>query len=87
MFDNIVAATSQVFAVTGQAFVVLAVNTTYFAANNEYGLKDGVTCFRVSQYFTRILVRHNLKKIRFHDLRHTYATLMLHGGVSLKDIQ
>ena len=41
----------------------------------------------VSQHFTRILKRHNLKKIRFHDLRHTCATLLLDGGVSLKDIQ
>lgn len=42
----------------------------------------------VSQHFTRnILARHKLKKIRFHDLRHTCATLLLDGGVSLKDIQ
>ena len=42
----------------------------------------------VSQHFSRnILQRHKLKKIRFHDLRHTCATLLLDGGVSLKDIQ
>lgn len=42
----------------------------------------------VSQHFTRnILQRYDLKRIRFHDLRHTCATLLLDGGVSLKDIQ
>ena len=42
----------------------------------------------VSQHFSRnILKRYKLKKIRFHDLRHTCATLLLDGGVSLKDIQ
>ena len=28
-----------------------------------------------------------LKKIRFHDLRHSCATLMRHEGVRLEDIQ
>ena len=42
----------------------------------------------ISQRFTRnILKRHGLKPIRFHDLRHTCATLLLDGGVTLKDIQ
>jgi integrase len=26
-------------------------------------------------------------KIRFHDLRHTHATLLLEAGVSLKEVQ
>lgn len=42
----------------------------------------------ISQRFSRnILQRYGLKKIRFHDLRHTCATLLLDGGVTLKDIQ
>lgn len=28
-----------------------------------------------------------MKKLRFHDLRHSCATLMLDNGVSLKQIQ
>lgn len=37
------------------------------------------------------LKRHGLRKIRFHDLRHTCASLLLnkgkHNGITLKDIQ
>lgn len=35
------------------------------------------------QHFKRTLTRLELLKIRFHDLRHTAATLMLAGGVPL----
>ena len=34
--------------------------------------------------FTDLLARHKLKKIRFHDLRHSCATLMLQSGVAMK---
>lgn len=37
----------------------------------------------VVQHFKRTLNRLELPKIRFHDLRHTAATLMLAGGVPL----
>ena len=30
---------------------------------------------------------HGLKKIRFHDLRHTCASLLLANGISMKQIQ
>jgi len=35
------------------------------------------------QHFKRVLKRTGLPKIRFHDLRHTAATLMLNDGVPL----
>lgn len=41
----------------------------------------------VSQRFQKILQQYNLRHIRFHDLRHSCATIMLHFGYSLKDIQ
>lgn len=31
--------------------------------------------------------QHGFKKIRFHDLRHSYATLLLHEGYTLQEIQ
>ncbi|WP_394373450.1 MULTISPECIES: tyrosine-type recombinase/integrase [Paenibacillus] len=31
--------------------------------------------------------KHNLRRIRFHDLRHSCASLVLANGVSLKEIQ
>ena len=41
----------------------------------------------ISQYFAKKLKRYGLRRIRFHDLRHTNATLLLEEGVSLKEIQ
>ena len=41
----------------------------------------------VTHYFAKLLKRNNLKKIRFHDLRHSCASLLLALGYSMKDIQ
>ena len=41
----------------------------------------------VSQKFQKLLVKYNLRKIRFHDLRHSCATIMLYLGYTMKDIQ
>lgn len=41
----------------------------------------------VTEHFSNILKSHNLKKIRFHDLRHTCASVMLANGVQMKQIQ
>lgn len=41
----------------------------------------------ITQNFAITLVNNNLKKIRFHDLRHSCATLLYANGVSLKEIQ
>jgi len=38
----------------------------------------------LTKRFNYILKKNNLKKIRFHDLRHTFATLMLEQNQSLK---
>lgn len=40
-----------------------------------------------SKHFKLVLKKNDLKVIRFHDLRHTCATLLMDGGVSIKDIQ
>lgn len=40
-----------------------------------------------SHLFKRVLKKNNLKEIRFHDLRHSCATLMYEAGIPLKDIQ
>lgn len=37
--------------------------------------------------FPRFLVRHGMKRMRFHDLRHTCASLMIDNRVPLKQIQ
>ena len=37
--------------------------------------------------FPKLVAKHGMKKLRFHDLRHSCATLMLDNGVPLKQIQ
>lgn len=41
----------------------------------------------ITQKFQQILGKYGLRKIRFHDLRHSCATIMLYLGYTLKDIQ
>ena len=41
----------------------------------------------LSTQFPRCLERHGLRKVRFHDLRHSCASLLLANGVPLKSIQ
>ena len=41
----------------------------------------------VTNHFAVLLRRHGLDKIRFHDLRHSCATLMLSNGEDMKKIQ
>jgi len=40
----------------------------------------------LSEHFLDFLRAHNLPRLRFHDLRHTFASLMYNGGVDLKAI-
>jgi integrase len=40
----------------------------------------------IRRSFNRIIKQANLSKIRFHDLRHTHATLLLAQGVNIKVI-
>jgi integrase len=41
----------------------------------------------ITQTFERILKKNGLRKVRFHDLRHSCASLLLANGVSMKQIQ
>ncbi|MED2976635.1 tyrosine-type recombinase/integrase [Bacillus swezeyi] len=41
----------------------------------------------VTQFWNRIVKRYNLKKIAFHDLRHSAASYLLSQGFSMKVIQ
>ena len=41
----------------------------------------------VTQHFRIVLQKNGLRIIRFHDLRHTCASLLLKSGVSMKEIQ
>ena len=37
--------------------------------------------------FPKLLEKHGLKRMRFHDLRHSCASILLANGVPLKQIQ
>lgn len=62
----------------------------------KYGIElDFILCWEdgrpidphyVSQKFPKLLEKYNLPKIRFHDLRHTHATLLLKLGTNPKVI-
>lgn len=58
---------------------------------NDYVFKDALgkphTPSYISQHFVNLLNKHGLPKIRFHDLRHSCASLLLAQDFSLKDIQ
>jgi len=41
----------------------------------------------VNRYFYPTLKKAGLKRIRFHDLRHTYASLLIKQGENIKYIQ
>ncbi|MGC6589189.1 tyrosine-type recombinase/integrase [Paenibacillus sp. Dod16] len=41
----------------------------------------------ITQNFTRTLKKKGLRHIRYHDLRHSCASLLLANGVSMKEIQ
>jgi integrase len=38
----------------------------------------------VARAFDRLVAKHGMPRIRFHDLRHTHATLLLRAGVPVK---
>ena len=52
---------------------------------NELG--DRLKPDYVTDNFNTLLKRNNLKKIRFHDLRHSCASLLLAIGYTMKEIQ
>ena len=41
----------------------------------------------ITQCFSRLLEKNELRHIRFHDLRHTCASMLLKNGVPMKQIQ
>lgn len=41
----------------------------------------------VTEHFAWLIQKYNLKKVRFHDLRHICASLLLSNGISMKQIQ
>lgn len=40
----------------------------------------------VTKWFSKFLKKYNLKHMRFHDLRHTHATLLIANGIDMKTV-
>ena len=43
-------------------------------------------CINKEYRYNRVLDRAGLPRIRFHDLRHTFATMALQNGVDVKTL-
>ena len=41
----------------------------------------------LTEYFPKYIAKHGMPKMRFHDLRHACASLLLSNGISMKQIQ
>lgn len=58
---------------------------------NEYVLKwDSGEIFQpdyVTKHFSKLLEANNLPHIRFHEIRHSCASLLINEGFTLKDVQ
>lgn len=62
-------------------------NKKYLEFINVNELGERMKPNYITQHFAIILEKHGLRKIRFHDLRHSCASLLYANGVSLKEIQ
>ncbi|MCM3701674.1 tyrosine-type recombinase/integrase [Paenibacillus macerans] len=56
---------------------------SHFARIIYFSIKPGY----ITQHFPILLNRHGFKRIRYHDLRHSCASLLLANGVSMKEVQ
>jgi integrase len=51
------------------------------------GIGERIRPDYITQHFALVIEKSGMKKIRFHDLRHSCASLLYANGVSLKEIQ
>lgn len=63
-------------------FLANEVAMLFTQANGEVMRPDSVT-----QFWGRIVDRYKLKKISFHDLRHSSASLLISQGINMKVVQ
>ena len=61
----------------------------YNESNYVFKWDDGraFTPDYVSKHFAKILKKNNLRHIRFHELRHSCASMLINSGYALKDVQ
>ncbi|HEY7136937.1 MAG TPA: site-specific integrase [Acidimicrobiia bacterium] len=71
---------------TAQAQELLRLGITLESTTSVFGHVDGRPYHpeRFSREFDRRVLRFGMRRIRLHDLRHTWATLALEAGVPVK---
>lgn len=65
-------------------FLLLSADDVATLSHVRHGYAVPLTPTQVDKRFKAFLAAHDLPDIRFHDLRHSYATLMLAKGVNPK---
>lgn len=50
-------------------------------------LGQRITPGYITQHFPTLLEKHSFRRIRYHDLRHSCASLLLTSGVGMKEVQ
>lgn len=74
-----------------QGYYSLLLKKGYNNKYSEYVCRDNlgnlITPNYITDHFRHMIKKHGLKKLRFHDLRHSCASLLLASGISMKQIQ
>lgn len=69
----------------------LLVGSKWKGGNHQYLFHKGYGVplhnVRPSKWWSTFVKRHGLKQIRFHDLRHSSATILFEAGATMKEIQ
>lgn len=67
----------------------MALRTTYKDEDYIFSTQTGKPIYPRSMTtdFNKMIKEANVPKIRFHDLRHTHATICLEAGMSIKEVQ
>jgi hypothetical protein len=91
-FTKVISFLLAIVIVLSTAFVVIAASpystiTTTYECPKSLCFKDLIISGPyLTQHFPIILEKNNLKKIRFHDLRHSCASLLISNGVPIKQV-
>ena len=83
--------TANLFIQHGLYYVILSYRDSYNKEYREYIFVDSIgKIFRpeyITDHFSLLLKKKNLRHIRFHDLRHSCANLLLAKNIPMKAIQ